>query len=223
MAIASVVMLVSCFLPWYGINSRVINEWWNAFGSIGSVAGYIIATFSLIILAVILLPVMKPDFDMQKRLPWKESSLLLFLSSQSLFISLIFIPVYTQYSLINATNSGTRFGIYITLIAALVASIVALSYSKKVSENNLRQPDFAKVPRPHRAVNYWQKEDEGFVEEESEEGFEQEAMFEESPESHSESGEESLSAEPELETALEKETEPESEVLAEESDQPGML
>jgi len=132
-ALASIVTFISCFLPWYGINSRVINEWWNAFGSIGSVAGYIIASFALLSLAIILFPVLKSDLNLQQRLPMKESSLLVFLNAQSLFVALLFIPVYAQYSLINATNSGSRFGIYLALISTLFGSIVSYSYHQMLS------------------------------------------------------------------------------------------
>lgn len=176
-ATAAIVTLVSCFLPWYGINSRVINEWWNAFGSIGSVAGYVVLSFSVAILAIILLPVLKPQMDIKKKLPFRESSLLIFFSGQSFFISLIFIPVYSQYSLINATNSGTRFGIYLALLSTLISTIVALAYQRKNERLSL-QEDFATVPRTQRNINDWDAENEEEPQlEEAEEEIEQEAMF----------------------------------------------
>lgn len=158
-AMASLVVLVSCFLPWYGINSRVINEWWSAFGSIGSVAGYIVATFAIASLAIILLPQIKPGFSFANKLPWEESSILFFLSAQSLFVTAIFIPVYAQYSLINATSSGTRFGIYLALAGTLIASIVALAYHRRVAKESSRA-EFASVPRTHRDIEDWSEETE---------------------------------------------------------------
>lgn len=202
-ALSSFVALISCFLPWYGINSRVINEWWNAFGSIGSVAGYIVASFAVVMIALIVLPLIKPEFDIAQKLPLKESSLFLFLSAQSFFVTVIFIPVYAQYSLINATSSGTRFGLYVALIATLASSVFALSYHKRLSESNDRQPEFAKVPRTQRSVNYWQREDENGQEiEEEEEEFQQEAMFEESPEEGENFEEASLPDSPLAETDI---------------------
>lgn len=174
LAIMSAAAIISCFMPWYGINSRVINEWWNAFGSIGSVAGYIILAFGLTTLAMVTLPALKPELDLTKRLPFSESSLLVFLSAQSFFTSVIFIPVYAQYSLINATNSGTRFGLYMALASTLIGSIVALAYHQKVQRGDAPAA-FASVPRTHSDISEWEEEGEYAVQEDPEA---QEQMFE---------------------------------------------
>lgn len=172
-AITNILSLVACFLPWYGINSRVINEWWNAFSSIGSVAGYMIALFSLVSLGIIFTQVLKPEWDVQQKLFFKESSVLFFLGAQSVFVTLMFIPVYAQYSLINASNSGTRFGIYVALVSSLVTTIVSLAYLKRMEKSGSMQKDFASMPRTHRAVDEWgQEETENTLEE-----IEQETMF----------------------------------------------
>lgn len=176
-AIASLASLIACFLPWYGINSRVINEWWNAFGSIGSVAGYVITTFSIVSLGIILTQVLKPEWNIQQKLVLKESSLLLFLSAQSFFVSLLFVPVYAQYSLINASNSGTRFGIYIALGSTLAATIVSFAYLKRTEKNASLQKDFANVPRSHRTIDDWSEEGGEEVADMSSEEIQQETMF----------------------------------------------
>jgi hypothetical protein len=175
LAVASFASLVACFLPWYGINSRVINEWWNAFSSIGSVAGYVITVFSVATLGMILVQLLKPEWDFQKKLVVKESSLLVFLSAQSFFVTLLFIPVYAQYSLINASNSGTRFGIYIALVSTLVSSIVSFAYLKRSEKNAPGKTEFASIPRTHRNVSDW---DESENSETVAEQIEQETMFE---------------------------------------------
>lgn len=185
LAIASLVTLVSCFLPWYGINSRVINEWWNAFSSIGSVAGYLVTVFSLCSLVLLLAPVIKPELDLSKKLPMKETSMLIFLNAQSLFVTLIFIPVYAQYSLINATNSGTRFGIYIALISTLVSAVAALSYQRRAEKLASRLQEFVQVPRAHRAVDDWSQEENLDEQQDQEETLvenEQETIFTENQE-----------------------------------------
>lgn len=185
LAVASLVTLVSCFLPWYGINSRVINEWWNAFSSIGSVAGYLVTVLSLVSLGLLMLPVIKPEWDLSKKLPMKETSLLIFLNAQSLFVTLIFIPVYAQYSLINATNSGTRFGIYIALISTLVSAVAALSYQRRAEKLDSRLQEFAQVPRSHRAVDDWSQEENLDAEQDQDENLaenEQETIFMENQE-----------------------------------------
>ncbi|MGE3279239.1 MAG: hypothetical protein AB7J40_05675 [Candidatus Altimarinota bacterium] len=173
-ALASLASLIACFLPWYGINSRVINEWWNAFGSIGSVAGYVISTFAVFSLGVVLAQLLKPEWNLQQKLILKESTLLLFLNAQSFFVTLLFIPVYAQYSLINASNSGTRFGIYTALVSTLVASVVSFAYHKRMEKNASLQKDFANVPRSHRSVNEWEQEESS---EEYSEAVQQETMF----------------------------------------------
>ena len=163
-------------MPWYGINSRVINEWWNAFGSIGSVAGYIILAFALGTLALVVLPALKPDLDITKRLPFSESALLVFFSAQSFFTSVIFIPVYAQYSLINATNSGTRFGLYIALVSSLVGSVVAMAYHQKALRGVGENKAFASVPRTHQDISQWEEEGEYALQDDEE--VDQESMFE---------------------------------------------
>lgn len=178
-AMAAVVSFIGCFLPWYGINSRVINQWWNGFSSIGSVGGYLIALFSIVIFAIAVLPVLKSGLDLERKLPMKKTSLLFFLSGQSFFVALIFIPVYAQYSLINATNSGTRFGLYLVLLSTLISSIVALSLHRRSERLSLQQ-DFATVPRKHREINHWQENDPDERPDQLEERdeLEQESMFE---------------------------------------------
>lgn len=178
MALASLATLVSCFLPWYGINSRVINEWWNAYSSIGSVAGYVITVLSLLSLGLLLAPVIRPEFDLEKKLPWKSTSLLILLNAQSLFVALLFVPIYAQFSLINASNSGARFGIYAAIISALVASVVAVIYQRKMEKQSGREQEFVSMPRAHRGVNDWEEvQDESSPETEMVEE-DQETMFE---------------------------------------------
>lgn len=174
LAIASFASIVACFLPWYGINSRVINEWWNAFSSIGSVAGYVITIFSLFSLGMIAIQLLKPEWNIQQKIIFKEPSLLLFLSAQSFFVTLLFIPVYAQYSLINASNSGTRFGIYIALASTLVSSIVSFAYMRRMEKNASIKSDFATIPRAHRAVNDWEENETSEI---AHEEIEQETMF----------------------------------------------
>jgi|CXWL01.1.fsa_nt_gi hypothetical protein len=178
MALASLATLVSCFLPWYGINSRVINEWWNAYSNIGSVAGYVITVFSLLSLGLLLAPVLRPELDLDKKLPWKSTSLLILLNVQSLFVALLFVPIYAQFSLINASNSGARFGIYVAIISSLVAAVVAVVYQRKMERLSVREQEFVSMPRAHRAVNDWEEpqDQSSSTVETVEEG--QETMFE---------------------------------------------
>jgi len=175
--LATLGTLIACFLPWYGINSRVIpNGWWNAFGSIGAVAGYVITLFSVSIIGLMAVQLLKPEWNVQQKLPVKESSFFLFLSAQSLFVALLFIPIYNQYSVINASNSGTRFGIYVALATTLVAALASWAYQKRM-EKTSPQKDFATIPRTHRAVNEWGQE-EGVEDYSSEaEDVQQENMF----------------------------------------------
>lgn len=190
LAIASFASIVACFLPWYGINSRVINEWWNAFSSIGSVAGYVITIFSLFSLGMIAMQLLKPEWNIQQKIMFKESSLFLFFSAQSFFVALLFIPVYAQYSLINASNSGARFGIYIALASTLISAIVSIAYMRRMEKNASVKSDFASIPRAHRAVNDWEENETSEV---LQEEVEQEAMFdqysERQPEEYVESAE----------------------------------
>lgn len=124
---------VSCFMPWYGSNSRLlINRIdWNAFDNIGSVGGYLISGFALITLSMVTLPIFVDGLSLTKKLPVRESSLLLFLSGQSAFVSLLFIAIYSQYALLQSANSSTRFGLYITLVSSLITSVATLTMMQK--------------------------------------------------------------------------------------------
>lgn len=153
--------LIACFMPWYGINSRVINEWWNAFGSIGAIAGYVVLAFSLLSLTLLTIPVLtNSEMNLGKRLPFRESAVHVFFQGQSFFVTLLFIPVYSQYSLINATNSGTRFGLYLALFSTLIGTIVAIAHHRKGEELQMHSEDFEAVPQPQRSIHEWEEEDQ---------------------------------------------------------------
>ncbi len=124
--LGAIATIVSCFLPWYGINSRVINEWWNAFSSIGSVAGGFLVASSSLLLILVLTPVFITGADISKRFPWGKHQISTFLAGQNAFVALLFIPVYSQYALATASNSGVRFGLYSALLSSLVTSVSAL-------------------------------------------------------------------------------------------------
>ena len=157
--IASVVTLIACFLPWYGSNSRLaINQvLWNAFDSIGSVGGYLIAVFSLLSLVMIITPVVKENVSLANLLPWSESALLLFFSAQSAFVAMIFIPVYAQYALVQSSNSGTRFGIYVALASSLAAAITALLVYQKENKDEVSPSSLAEL-RSHRSLDEAEEE-----------------------------------------------------------------
>lgn len=178
LGIVSLTSMIACFFPWYGINSRVVNQWWNAFGSIGSVAGYIVFSFALISFLLVAVPAIKPQLKLTSKLPVSDAALLTFLQLQSFFVSLIFIPVYSQYSLINATNSGTRFGIYIALLSTLVGTIVGLSSHRKQDQLQMRSENFANVPRQQHSLNEWDQVNDQDQQIEDQEMLQQEAMFE---------------------------------------------
>jgi hypothetical protein len=176
LALSSILTFAACFMPWYGINSRVINEWWNAFGSIGSVAGYLVLAFALTSLTLLALPVAtQSEISIGKHLPFKESSLLIFLQGQSFFVTLLFIPIYSQYSLINATNSGTRFGLYVALLSTLAGTLFAIAQHRKGEPFQSSEQSFPQVPQTHRSLNEW--DDETTDSFETEEDTDQEEMF----------------------------------------------
>lgn len=153
MAMMNVITILACFLPWYGINSPIISESWNAFNSIGLVAGYLLLTFSLLSLFIIVGPAIREEFDLGKKLPFSDTSQFLFLNGQSVFVTLIFIPVFSQYSFLYETSSSTRFGIYLALISTFIAFIFALSYRKKGSLTESREDEFFNIPRTHRELS----------------------------------------------------------------------
>ncbi len=143
MILGALATVVSCFLPWYGINSRVINEWWNAFSSIGSVAGSFLVASAGILMAMVLTPVFFESLDLSRRFPWSKYQITTFLSAQNAFVSLLFIPVYSQYALATASNSGVRFGLYAALISSLftsIASLVALQRSPQQAATPVYEP-----------------------------------------------------------------------------------
>jgi hypothetical protein len=151
MLVGAIVTIVSCFMPWYGISSRVINEWWNGFGSIGSVAGYLIAFFALSVATLTVLPAL----DVKPKLPWKSEKITLFLSAQAMFLGLVFLVVYAQYSLYDSPNSSTRFGLYLTLVSSIIMFIASTVVHKNAERGHLSfsSPELVKVPRHHKTLD----------------------------------------------------------------------
>ncbi|MDF2378989.1 MAG: hypothetical protein P1V18_02060 [Candidatus Gracilibacteria bacterium] len=125
--------LISCFMPWYGSNSRLlINRIdWNAFDNIGSIGGYLISSFAIITLALVVAPMVFEGINLTKKLPFRESSIVLFLSGQSAFISFLFTAIYSQYALVQSANSSTRFGLYMALSSSLITAVAALTMMQK--------------------------------------------------------------------------------------------
>lgn len=152
-AIAALFSFVSCFLPWYGSNTRAaINQvLWNGFDNIGAVAGYLISAFSLATLLLVVFPLIDEKWDIAKKLPWKEGNVLFFLNAQSSFVAMIFIPVYSQYALSQFANSGSRFGLYMTLVScgvAALASFVLLQREKREEDRS----SIVHAKRLHRSL-----------------------------------------------------------------------
>lgn len=146
----SLTTILGCFLPWYGISSRVVSEWWSGFGNIGSVAGYFISFFAITIIALTLLPL----WDVKMKFPWSNEKISLAFASQILLLSLVFIVVYAQYAIYDSPNSSTRFGLYVTLVASILTFLGALANVKSAERTYLgfNQQELARVPRQHKGL-----------------------------------------------------------------------
>jgi hypothetical protein len=143
-------IIIACFLPWYGISSRVISQWWSGFGNIGSVAGY---SISLLALGIILLTVL-PAWDVKIKLPWKNEHISIALAAEATFLTLVFMLVYAQYSLYDSPSSSIRFGLYTALIAAVATFIASMVTAKNTEKGrpSLHNADLVKMPRHHREL-----------------------------------------------------------------------
>jgi hypothetical protein len=170
---ASLTSIVGCFLPWYGISSRVINEWWSGFGSIGFIAGYTISLFAFSLILLTLLPL----WDIKPQLPWKSEKLQVFFSAQAFFIALLFLAVYAQYSIYDSPNSSIRFGIYVTIASTAIASISALIIAKNADKGRISfsTPELMNVPRHHQGIESAELE----LQPETFENLEQETLIKE--------------------------------------------
>lgn len=143
---ASLVTVVACFLPWYGISSRIMDQWWNGFSNIGYVIGYVVFLVALAALYGILAPLF--SLPIPKILERKFSYLAL--HGESAFLLTILSFIYAKYTVFDAPGSSVRFGLYTALIASFVGAIAGyVLWKKHVTDLRKKglQEDFIKMPR----------------------------------------------------------------------------
>jgi hypothetical protein len=143
---ASVVTIVACFLPWYGITSRIMDQWWNGFSNIGSVVGYVVFLLALASLYSIIAPLF--SLPVPKVLNQKMSHLLL--HGEAAFLLVLMSFIYARYTVFDAPGSSVRFGLYAALIASFAGAISGYTLWRKyildLKKKGIRE-DFIQMPK----------------------------------------------------------------------------
>lgn len=143
---SSLVVIVACFFPWYGISSRIMDQWWNGFSNIGYVVGYVVFLTALTVLYGVLAPLF--SLPIPKILENKFSYLAL--HGESAFLLTILSFIYAKYTVFDAPGSSVRFGLYTALIASLAGAIAGyVLWKKHIADLRKKglQEDFIKMPR----------------------------------------------------------------------------
>ncbi len=154
---------VGLFLPWYSVvfafDKTSVSQ--SGFAGDLGVIGFII--FLMVIIAVLVLTGEYLHF----RLPqfgYNKEQILFFLMGESAFLTLIAIAVYTKRSL-EFTNAEIRFGIYMSLIGACLATFAAYAQMQKLKKKDVEaffehEEELPKPPKKSHA-----KKEEPIVEE----------------------------------------------------------
>ena len=143
---ASLVTVIACFLPWYGITSRIMNQWWNGFSNIGYVVGYVVFLTALAALYGVVAPLF--SLPTPKILSRKFSYLVL--HGESTFLLIILSFIYAKYTVFDAPGSSVRFGLYTALIASFAGAVAGyMLWKKHVADLRKKglQEDFIQMPR----------------------------------------------------------------------------
>jgi hypothetical protein len=156
---ASLVTAIACFLPWYGISSRIMDQWWNGFSNIGYVVGYVVFLTALAVLYGITAPLF--SLPTPKILARKFSYLVL--HGESTFLLIILSFIYARYTIFDAPGSSVRFGLYTALIASFVGAISGyMLWKKHVADLRKKglQEDFVQMPRTRNEYTEMEMEPE---------------------------------------------------------------
>lgn len=217
--ISSLLTIFACFLPWYGITSRIMDQWWNGFSNIGYIVGYVIFVIALVSAYALIAPVF--SLPVPRLLGHKLSHLVLHGEASFLLVLLSF--VYARYTVFDAPGSSVRFGLYMALISSFIGAVSGyILWRKHIVDLRRKglQEDFIHMPKIRNEfaeVEMEPEENDRFTANEQEEMLMPEesqepkglSSHEETAESdhvqeEAEETEEVLSQEPEQEIAKEK-------------------
>ena len=127
--IGAIIVLISCFLPWFSITfsstekSTAVSGFAGDLGVIGFVV-FLLTTMAITFLIAEHLNLRIPGFG------FKKEQIVLFLMGESAFLLLLTIAVYTKRSF-EYTNAELRFGLYAALIGAFAGTFAAFAQTQK--------------------------------------------------------------------------------------------
>ena len=130
--IGGLLVLFSMFMPWYTIllNFDQSNMTHSGFSGDLGVIGFVV--FLIVILGLLFLV---GDY-LHFRIPhfgYKKEQIVFFLTTQSAFLMLLLVAVYTKRSL-EFTTAELRFGLYLALIGASLAAFSAFAQIQKLTK-----------------------------------------------------------------------------------------
>lgn len=160
------ITLIGLFLPWYSVVFAFDKTSASQSGFSGDlgVIGFIV--FLMLIIAALVLTGEYLYF----RLPqfgYSKEQILFFLMGEGAFLTLIAIAVYTKRSL-EFTNAEIRFGIYMSLIGACLATFAAYAQMQKLKKKDV-EAFFEHTEEPKPPKKSHAKKEEPVVEEPVEE------------------------------------------------------
>ncbi len=144
--ISSLLTIFACFLPWYGITSRIMDQWWNGFSNIGYIVGYVVFVIALASAYALVAPIF--SLPVPKFLRHTLSHLVLHGEASFLLILLSF--VYARYTVFDAPGSSVRFGLYMALISSFIGAVSGyILWRKHIVDLRRKglQEDFVHMPR----------------------------------------------------------------------------
>lgn len=135
-AIGSVVVLASTFMPWFSINSNVIEKGVVESGFAGhlGIIGFVVFLLTGISIFNLVAEHMRIKLP---NLGYKKEKISLFLTGESAFLLLLTLAIYTKRSL-DFTNSEIRFGLYAALIGSFLAAFATYAQIQKQERKQVR-------------------------------------------------------------------------------------
>lgn len=202
----ALLVLIGIFMPWYSVvmsfDKKNISE--NGLSGDIGVIGFVILL--MVILALLVLIGEHLHIKIPK-LGYTREQMLFFLMGQSAFLVLLCIAVYTKRSL-EFTDAELRFGIYLALVGAFLATFAIFSQIQKLKNKEIQE--FFEHEEPIEKKGKDHKEE--YLEEEPEED---QMLFEEETTqiTYPEPEEEIIEEIEEIKEIEEIEEEPEEEII----------
>jgi len=124
---ASLLLSVSCFLPWYFGRSKNAYINMNGFQSFAFIIGYFVFGLALLNLLYFGYKILKGK---EFRLPFVSHHMFMFVGGQSLILLIVALFIYTKQTF-EFSQAQVRFGLYLGLISALFVTVFSYFFLRR--------------------------------------------------------------------------------------------